>query len=44
MRHYVEASLARQFDAFVWFDQTRAVTLLEGARRKGVPDTYPFGL
>jgi erythromycin esterase-like protein len=44
LSHYVEASLARQFDAFVWFDQTQAVTPLEGAGRRGVPDTYPFGL
>ena len=43
--HYAEASFSRQFDAYVWFDETTAVTPLpmagEAAR---VPDTYPFGL
>ncbi|WP_135927226.1 erythromycin esterase family protein, partial [Mesorhizobium sp. M8A.F.Ca.ET.142.01.1.1] len=43
--HYADASLARQFDAFVWFDETTAVTPLglEHVTR-GVPDTYPFGV
>lgn len=43
--HYMEASLARQFDAFVWFDETSAVTPL-GPEHMGpdVPDTFPFGL
>jgi erythromycin esterase-like protein len=42
--HYAEAMLPRQFDAFVWFDETRAVTPLAAESRPGVPDTYPFGL
>jgi erythromycin esterase-like protein len=43
--HYAEASLPQQFDAFVWFDETTAVTPLgPGQARAGVPDTYPFGL
>ena len=42
--HYSECSLARQFDAYVWFDRTRAVTPLPTVTRKGVPETYPFGL
>lgn len=43
--HYADASLSRQFDAFVWFDETVAVTPL-GPQHvgTGVPDTYPFGL
>jgi protein-L-isoaspartate(D-aspartate) O-methyltransferase len=43
--HYVEASLPQQFDAFVYFDETRAVTPL-GPRqpRPGAAETYPFGL
>ncbi|TIT94829.1 MAG: erythromycin esterase family protein, partial [Mesorhizobium sp.] len=43
--HYADASLARQFDAFVWFDETTAVAPLgpEHAVR-GVPETYPFGV
>jgi protein-L-isoaspartate(D-aspartate) O-methyltransferase len=42
--HYFDASLPDQFDAYVWFRQTRAVTPLPATPRKGVPDTYPFGL
>jgi erythromycin esterase-like protein len=45
MSHYADASLSRQFDALVWFDETRAITPLGDAHsRAGVPDTYPFGL
>jgi protein-L-isoaspartate(D-aspartate) O-methyltransferase len=45
MSHYSEASLPQQFDAFVWFDETSAVTPLGPQHaRTGVPDTYPFGL
>jgi protein-L-isoaspartate(D-aspartate) O-methyltransferase len=43
--HYAEASLPQQFDAFVWFDETSAVTPLGPQHaRMGVPDTYPFGV
>ncbi|MGY0575913.1 protein-L-isoaspartate(D-aspartate) O-methyltransferase [Bradyrhizobium sp. RDM12] len=43
--HYAEASLPQQFDAFMWFDETKAVRPLGPEnRRAGVPDTYPFGL
>lgn len=42
--HYFEAVLPEQFDAYVWFAQTRAVTPLPTARPQGVPETYPFGL
>ncbi|MDB5592922.1 protein-L-isoaspartate(D-aspartate) O-methyltransferase [Enterovirga sp.] len=43
--HYAEASLPQQFDAFVWFDETAAVTPLgPEPGRTGVPDTFPFGL
>jgi erythromycin esterase-like protein len=41
--HYVECELPRQFDAYVWFDETRAVTPLPGRTEPG-EDTYPFGL
>jgi erythromycin esterase-like protein len=46
MSHYAEASLGQQFDAMLWFDQTRAVEPLtrEHGREEDVPDTYPFGL
>jgi len=42
--HYFEAVLPKQFDEYIWFDQTSAVTPIESASLKGVPDTYPFGL
>jgi protein-L-isoaspartate(D-aspartate) O-methyltransferase len=42
--HYFDASLPKQFDAFVWFEETQAVTPLPTAERKGMPETYPFGV
>jgi protein-L-isoaspartate(D-aspartate) O-methyltransferase len=42
--HYFQASLPRQFDEYVWFDRTAAVTPLGRAQAAGMPDTYPFGL
>jgi erythromycin esterase-like protein len=43
--HYSEAVLPRQFDAYVWFDETGALTPLAEEHLPGhVPDTYPFGL
>lgn len=43
--HYANASLSRQYDAFVWFDETTAVTPLGPEhRQEGVAETYPFGL
>jgi erythromycin esterase-like protein len=42
--HDFEASLPRQFDAYLWFEETRAVTPLPTKPRAGVPETYPFGL
>jgi erythromycin esterase-like protein len=45
LSHYAEASLSKQFDAFVWFDETSAVIPLGPEHAKpGVPDTYPFGV
>jgi erythromycin esterase-like protein len=45
MSHYADASLPQQFDAFVWFDESSAVTPLGPEHaREGVPDTYPFGV
>ena len=43
MSHYFEAVLAEQFDAYVWFEETKAVTPLPAERQQGVPETYPFG-
>ena len=42
--HYFQANLPRQFDEYVWFDDTHAVTPLDTAEIKGLPDTYPFGV
>jgi protein-L-isoaspartate(D-aspartate) O-methyltransferase len=42
--HYFHAELPRQFDEYVWFDETTAVTPLETAELDGMPETYPFGL
>ena len=42
--HYFDAVLPRQFDEYIWLDETRAVTPLPGKVREGLADTYPFGL
>ena len=42
--HYSRASLPDQYDAFVWFDETRAVTPLPTRTTAGEDETYPFGL
>ena len=42
--HYFEAVLPKQFDEYIWFDETRAVTPLKTEELEGLPDTYPFGL
>jgi len=41
--HYSQAVLPQQFDAFVWFEETRAGTPLGREHHVGVPETYPFG-
>ncbi|HET6526883.1 MAG TPA: erythromycin esterase family protein [Sphingopyxis sp.] len=41
--HYSQAILPEQFDAFVWFDETRAVIPLGPEDHRGVPETWPFG-
>ena len=42
--HYFKANLPQQFDEYVWFDDSHAVTPLDTAEIKGLPDTYPFGV
>ena len=43
--HYFAASLPRQFDEWVWFDETNALQPLgTGSPQPGLPETYPFGL
>jgi erythromycin esterase-like protein len=45
LSHYAEASLPDQFDAYVWFDETSAVTPLGPQHAMpGAPETWPFGL
>ena len=43
--HYFHAVLADQFDAWLWLENTTAVTPLglRAAPAPGVPETYPFG-
>ncbi len=42
--HYFQAVLPVQFDEYIWFDETRAVTPFATMELEGLPDTYPFGL
>ncbi|MBO6763843.1 protein-L-isoaspartate(D-aspartate) O-methyltransferase [Maricaulis sp.] len=42
--HYFEADLTRQFDEYVWIDETSPIRPLDTRAREGLPDTYPFGL
>jgi len=42
--HYSACVLPEQFDAYVWFDETTAVTPLPTRLREGPEGTYPFGL
>lgn len=42
--HYSYANLSDQYDAFVWFDTTRAVTALPTLTNTTEDETYPFGL
>ncbi len=42
--HYFQANLPRQFDEYIWFDETRAVTPFAAEKLSGLLDTYPFGL
>lgn len=42
--HYVECSLSPQFDAWLWFDETTAVTPLATRERDGPAETWPYGL
>lgn len=43
--HYSEAVLSRQFDAYCWFDETRALDpLTDREPHEGMAETYPSGL
>lgn len=42
--HYFHANLPDQFDHWVWFAETTAVTPLAGAERRDQAETWPSGL
>lgn len=42
--HYFQSVLPEQYDEYIWFDKTEAVSSLKTEELKGLPDTYPFGL
>jgi protein-L-isoaspartate(D-aspartate) O-methyltransferase len=42
--HYFSASLPSQFDEYVWFDRTSAVTPLPGPEAEESPAAHPLGL
>ncbi len=44
LSHYFEAVLPRQFDEYIWFDESKAVTPFKTRELEAMPDTYPFGL
>jgi protein-L-isoaspartate(D-aspartate) O-methyltransferase len=44
LSHYFQAELSRQFDAWIWFTETRAVAAHAEAHPHGPDETYPFGL
>jgi erythromycin esterase-like protein len=44
MSHYFQAVLAEQFDAYIWFEETRAVTPFGGTELTRAAETYPFGV
>ena len=44
LSHYFKAILAEQFDAYVWFEKTEAITAIGAIQPRGMPETYPFGL
>ncbi|MGR3907937.1 protein-L-isoaspartate(D-aspartate) O-methyltransferase [Burkholderia sp. SR8] len=42
--HYAEATLPEQFDGYVWFDETHAITPLSTVATERQVELYPFGL
>jgi erythromycin esterase-like protein len=42
--HYFQAVLPEEFDAFLWFEETRAVTPIPTGGRAGLRDGHPFGI
>jgi protein-L-isoaspartate(D-aspartate) O-methyltransferase len=44
LSHYFQAQLSRQFDAWIWLTETRAVAAQPNRHPHGPDETYPFGL
>jgi erythromycin esterase-like protein len=42
--HYFQAVLPDQFDKYIWFAKTKAITPFVTKELEEMPDTYPFGL
>jgi protein-L-isoaspartate(D-aspartate) O-methyltransferase len=42
--HYFQAVLPQQFDEYIWFNETSAVSPFKTLELAGLPDTYPFGV
>jgi protein-L-isoaspartate(D-aspartate) O-methyltransferase len=42
--HYFHAILPRQFDEYIWFDETRAVRPLSDEEARRLPRAHPFAL
>lgn len=42
--HYFQAVLPRQFDEYIWFDESRAVHPLKDEVPDLFPETFPFGV
>ena len=43
--HYFYASLPHQFDEYIWFDESKAVTpLIKKTLVPEEPETFPFGI
>lgn len=42
--HYFDARLGEQFDEYIWFDESHAVTPLATQDIADYPDTYPFAI
>lgn len=44
LSHYMSTSLSRQYDAFIWFDETHALSPLVAQQSgKGDQETFPYG-
>lgn len=45
LSHYMQCAASRQYDGWVWFDQTSALAGAEaGGSQTDLPDTWPFGM